>query len=232
MKMEFRVRSGPTQSQRKLLRQTLTFTSATSNNIMTTVLPITPRTPSSLLAALCLSPVLAPLNASHDSSPSTDIPRISLLSPAPAAPIVPAQAVPLTNEVVDLRSPLNHTVSFGRGSGPRLLSHNEARQLTLLMVEYLHPVRTSTKRLMQKSIDLAEILHRHGIRWDRQRRVMGIHIRSLWEQGLRLTGEEESVLRLSRPGPMESVFPLQALIMWTLADCAQHVHPKLIVQYH
>lgn len=56
---------------------------------------------------------------------------------------------------------------------------------------------------MQASIDLAEVLHENGIRWDRQRRVMGIHLHSIWEQGLRLVGGNEHVVRLARPGPME-----------------------------
>lgn len=171
---------------------------------MTSVLPILPRTPSSLLAALCLSPVLAPLNASQDLSQLTTMPHISLLPPTPpewqstAGPDSPEpENVPHTDP------PLTHTLSFRRGSQHRLLTSNEARQLTLFMAEHLHPVKASSKGLMQKSIHIAEVLHQQGIRWDRHRRVMGTHIRSIWEEGLRLSGGDKSILRLSQPGPME-----------------------------
>jgi hypothetical protein len=71
------------------------------------------------------------------------------------------------------------------------------------MTQYFLPPRGSSKNSMQASIELAEVLHHHGIRRDRQRRLMGIHLRGIWEQGVRLVGGNEHVVRLARPGPME-----------------------------
>lgn len=39
---------------------------------------------------------------------------------------------------------------------------------------------------MSESIRLAEELHEAGIRWDRRRRVMGMHLRGIWEEGEKL----------------------------------------------
>lgn len=169
---------------------------------MTTVLPITPRTPSGLLAALCLSPILAPLNASHDLSPFPSLPTISL------QPASPASIASLTESEFAAEQEHNAphvpvALQILPGSKHRLLNANEARQLTLLMSQYFLPARASSKDSMQASIELAEVLHLHGIRWDRQRRLMGIHLRGIWEQGLRLVGGSEHVVRLGRPGPME-----------------------------
>ena len=68
---------------------------------------------------------------------------------------------------------------------------NEARQLTLLLTQHLFSVRHSPKFLMRESIHLAEKLYGVGIRWDRHRRVMGLHLRGIWEEGQRLgTGKD------------------------------------------
>ncbi|WVQ97789.1 hypothetical protein IAU59_004903 [Kwoniella sp. CBS 9459] len=37
------------------------------------------------------------------------------------------------------------------------------------------------KGMMEKSIAVAEVLHDAGIRWDKSRRVMGTHLRGIWE---------------------------------------------------
>ncbi|OCF37602.1 hypothetical protein I316_00729 [Kwoniella heveanensis BCC8398] len=37
------------------------------------------------------------------------------------------------------------------------------------------------KGMMERSIECAEALHDAGIRWDRSRRVMGMHLRGIWE---------------------------------------------------
>ncbi|WVR04405.1 hypothetical protein IAU60_001407 [Kwoniella sp. DSM 27419] len=63
----------------------------------------------------------------------------------------------------------------------RPLTPLEARHLTLLLVQHLSPLK-GDKCLMAGSIDLAEKLHDAGIRWDRYRRVMGMHLRGIWEE--------------------------------------------------
>lgn len=70
----------------------------------------------------------------------------------------------------------------------RPLCLSEARQLTLLLRQSLFPVRAAPKNLMSESIRLAEELHAVGIRWDRRRRVMGMHLRGIWEEGEKLGG--------------------------------------------
>jgi hypothetical protein len=52
---------------------------------------------------------------------------------------------------------------------------------------------------MSGSIALAEKLDEAGIRWDKKRRVMGMHLRGIWEEGQRL-GNAKSV---GGHGPME-----------------------------
>jgi len=64
------------------------------------------------------------------------------------------------------------------------------------MVQHLYPVRTSSKGIMKASIDLAEKLHDTGIRWDQHRRVMGMHLRGIWEEGARLVGGIEKIATL------------------------------------
>jgi hypothetical protein len=74
----------------------------------------------------------------------------------------------------------------GQGGIYRALSTSEARQLTLVLHDKFWPVRTSAKGMMTTSICLAEELHSAGIRWDRRRRVMGLHLRGIWEEGEKL----------------------------------------------
>ena len=126
--------------------------------------PVTPHTPSGLLAALALSPTLG------SATPSA-LPTISFSPPTPP-PAIP-----------------HH----------RHLASNEARQLTLLLTQHLWPVRSSPRALMRESIALSERLHDAGIRWDRHRRVMGMHLRGIWEEGQRLAHGRV----LGGHGPME-----------------------------
>jgi hypothetical protein len=49
---------------------------------------------------------------------------------------------------------------------------------------------------MKASIELAEKLHDAGIRWDQHRRVMGMHLRGIWEEGARLVGGIEKIANL------------------------------------
>ena len=49
---------------------------------------------------------------------------------------------------------------------------------------------------MKASIELAEKLHDAGIRWDQHRRVMGMHLRGIWEEGARLVGGIEKIATL------------------------------------
>ncbi|WVF70096.1 hypothetical protein IAT40_004884 [Kwoniella sp. CBS 6097] len=92
----------------------------------------------------------------------------------------------------------------GVGDSHRRLTPIEARQLATYLTQQfsLQPKRdysettrssfsTSTKKkmnnaqkqkgMMEKSIESAEILHEAGIRWDKSRRVMGTHLRGIWE---------------------------------------------------
>jgi hypothetical protein len=63
---------------------------------------------------------------------------------------------------------------------------------------------------MKASIELAEKLHDAGIRWDQHRRVMGMHLRGIWEEGARLVGgiEKISNLDVEEQGVVEYVIVL------------------------
>lgn len=153
----------------------LSHASITNDVTMIARSPITPKTPSTLLAALALSPTLA----------MKDYSSIPVFSFSPATPNHPSPEI-LASTVVP---PQVH----------RNLATNEARQLTLLLTQHLFPVRHSPKGLMSESIALAERLHEAGLRWDRHRRVMGMHLRGIWEEGQRLgTGR-----MVGGHGPME-----------------------------
>jgi hypothetical protein len=91
--------------------------------------------------------------------------------------------------------------STPRPSSPspyRQLAPNEARQLSLLLTQHFWPNQTNPKTLMKSSIDLAEKLHEIGIRWDRHRRIMGTHLRTIWQEGKNLPGPRRKGL-----SPME-----------------------------
>jgi hypothetical protein len=138
-----------------------------------------PKTPSTLISALILSPSPSP---THPSTSSTH----SICSPSPATPDLDFGPSPNSPSVRPTY---------------RQLATNEARQLTLLLIQHLFPVRSSPKGLMQESIQLAEKLHDAGIRWDGKRRVMGLHLRGIWEESGRLG----KGLSLSSHGPIEYV---------------------------
>jgi hypothetical protein len=53
---------------------------------------------------------------------------------------------------------------------------------------------------MKASIKLAESLHESGIRWDQHRRVMGMHLRGIWEEGSRLVGGIDKIANLDAEG--------------------------------
>ncbi|KAI9635495.1 uncharacterized protein MKK02DRAFT_44185 [Dioszegia hungarica] len=125
--------------------------------------PITPHTPSDLFAALALSPGLA-------NTYPYDIPTLLISPPSPCLCAASPSPSPIFLKEIIYRP----------------LSLQEARQLTLLLHQSLFPVRTSPKGLMSESIRLAEELHEAGIRWDRRRRVMGMHLRGIWEEGEKL----------------------------------------------
>jgi hypothetical protein len=63
---------------------------------------------------------------------------------------------------------------------------------------------------MKASIELAGKLHDAGIRWDQHRRVMGMHLRGIWEEGARLVGgiEKISNLDVEEQGVVEYVIVL------------------------
>lgn len=123
-----------------------------------------PMTPAGSFATMSISD-------SRQTSPGWSIPTLVVSPPSPPPTLQPAQFIPPSTEPKD---------SF------RSLSLVEARQLTMLLHQALFPVRTSPKGMMTASIKLAEELHEAGIRWDRQRMVMGLHLKGIWEEGEKL----------------------------------------------
>ena len=152
--------------------------------------PLTPRTPSDIFAALALSPTVAvpsSLPVLHFSPPTaSSTSALSPFWPTSAA----TSASPISSSESQIHLPNIHH---------RALTSNEAKQLSMLLAQHLFPVRNSSKGLMKEAIDLAEKLHEAGIRWDTKRRVMGMHLRGIWEEGQRL-GNVRSV---GGHGPME-----------------------------
>jgi len=53
-------------------------------------------------------------------------------------------------------------------------------------MQHFFPVRHNPRELMRESIALASKLDQVGVRWDRMRKVMGMHLRGIWEEGQRL----------------------------------------------
>ncbi|WVQ68953.1 uncharacterized protein L199_007162 [Kwoniella botswanensis] len=168
-------------------------------------IPNSPRTPSALLSSLILSPrpqegisgmtipqslmeMLSPILPSSsfpfgDTSPSNgngddngiDSPNFPLpLSPSPS------------------RSHATRGSRRGRG-GPqkyRSLTSKESKQLAEILLSTFKPHKRNQKELMRVSIDLASKLDDCGIKWDKQRRVMGIHLRGLFEMGMKMRDEK------------------------------------------
>lgn len=123
---------------------------------------VSPRTPSDVFAAMALSPSMA-------------TPRPSAVLTLLICPPSPDLSAP-----PDCSSPVPETY--------RPLSTVEARQLTALLHARFFPLRSSARLLMSESIKLAEELHGAGIRWDRVRRVMGMHLRGIWAEGAKVDG--------------------------------------------
>ena len=93
-----------------------------------------------------------------------------------------------------------HTVPLPTKPTHRPLASNEARQLSLLLIQHFFPLRSHPRDMMRESIALAEQLHEAGIRWDTKRRVMGMHLRGIWEEGQRLAVSGRTI---GGHGPME-----------------------------
>ena len=89
------------------------------------------------------------------------------------------------DEKEDVDESMEESLGPKMENGVRPLTQAEARQLTLVMRTTLGPIaRTKgleSKEAMQGSIDLAHKMHMAGLRWDKRRRVMGIHLRGTWE---------------------------------------------------
>ena len=142
---------------------------------MTTFLrPISPKTPSDIFAAMVLSPTAATGQPAH-------IPLFSICPPTPPSSS-PFFTSPSTAGLPAPEPEPKEVVVH------RQLAANEARQLALLITQHLHPVRQSHSGLMRESIALAEKLHEAGVRRDKKRRVMGTHLRGVWEEGQRFGG--------------------------------------------
>ncbi|RXK42236.1 hypothetical protein M231_00595 [Tremella mesenterica] len=146
-----------------------------------------PTTPSGLMETLALSPI------------KSAVPTITLFPPTPDRPPSPIK--------IDLPPP--------KSVPHRPLASNEARQLTLLLTQHLWPIRTSSKGMMRESIALAEKLHEAGVRWDKHRRVMGMHLRGIWEEGQRLGNAR-------MPGGMS---PMDLYVQGSFLSIAEPPHP-------
>lgn len=85
----------------------------------------------------------------------------------------------------------------------RSLTIHEARQIhVLLQITFAgegkgknsgtsrNGIQGQGKAMMKESIKLAGRFHEVGLRWDRKRRVMGTHLRGVWE-GVEGLGEDE-----------------------------------------
>lgn len=157
--------------------------------LSTTHRPATLRTPVDFLAALTLSPrpEHQPERRSLMTFPSFTF-TVSPPSPTATEEVSPAaqEAAPDTPDEPSLVTAPPAAVQ--RRPSHRSLTPAEARQLTLLLTQELNPVRSSPKSLMGECIVLAEKLHEAGVRWDKHRRVMGMHLRGIWEEGCRWTG--------------------------------------------
>ncbi|WWD22036.1 hypothetical protein CI109_106524 [Kwoniella shandongensis] len=143
----------------------------------------TPRTPSEIFASLSLS----------TPSPSSIVPSFTISPPTPPDHLseskddIPSCHIRETSDLAQSQSndhaPNPQLTTTTRTPTHRPLTPKEAHHLTLLLTQHLFPHRNSAKQLMKESISLAEKLHEAGIRWDKVRRVMGTHLRGIWEEG-------------------------------------------------
>ncbi|KAK8846727.1 hypothetical protein IAR55_005814 [Kwoniella newhampshirensis] len=170
--------------------------------------PLTPRTPSDMFASLTLSTSNA---EAADMTPA--VPSFSISPPTPPNDTMGSTSTckkddrtsrvhrsPHLSSDHDLAkssdnqssstqsTPFNEFVHHTQNSTPKLrpiraLTPKEAHHLTLLLTQHLFPHRHNPKQLMKESIELAEKLHEAGVRWDKWRRVMGMHLRGIWEEG-------------------------------------------------
>ncbi|WWD00276.1 hypothetical protein V866_007185 [Kwoniella sp. B9012] len=168
-------------------------------------IPISPRTPSALLSSLILSPrpqegisgltisqslmeMLSPILPSSsfpfgDSSPSNENGDDSGID-SPNFPLPPSPSPSRSHKTRGGRR--------GRGGLEkyRSLTSKESKQLAEILLSAFKPHKKNQKELMRVSINLASKLDDCGIKWDKQRRVMGIHLRGLFEMGMRMRDGE------------------------------------------
>ncbi|OCF59110.1 hypothetical protein L486_03611 [Kwoniella mangroviensis CBS 10435] len=194
-------------------------------------IPLSPRTPSALLSSLILSP------RPQEGISGTIIPQslMEILSP-----ILPSSSFPSgfdfggtspsnqdgAGRGIDLPDfPLPPSPSLScshaiRGGGRRRgvadqyrsLTFQESKQLAEILVSTFKPHKKNPKELMRVSIDLASRLDDCGIKWDKQRKVMGIHLRGLFEMGMKMRDGEgmdmyvqgSFVTTAETPHPIES----------------------------
>ncbi|WVW78769.1 hypothetical protein I302_100731 [Kwoniella bestiolae CBS 10118] len=150
-------------------------------------IPLSPRTPSALLSSLILSP--------RPEVNGITLPQslMGMLSPTLPSSFPPNTSPSHPGEGVDLpRFPLPPSPApYPRQSRTRnkenyrSLTTRESQQLASILLSSLKPHKKNPKELMRASIELASKLDGCGIKWDKQRKVMGIHLRGLYEIGLR-----------------------------------------------
>lgn len=152
---------------------------------------LSPHTPCDMFAALALSPSLA--TAGHRSA----VAALHFSPPTPSATCTATNAgagAQMTSLPSPFYSPTSGDISAAVDDHSertdadythRPLTLGEARQLGLLLMQQLLPVRNDLKGTTRESILLADKLHDAGVRWDKHRRVMGLHLRSIWEEGQR-----------------------------------------------
>jgi len=168
---------------------------ASHDMAVTVALPpaLSPKTPCGIFAALALSPTVA---TGHASS----VPALHLSPPTPTATGTRTEGDELPSPFYSPAGSLMPISPDGlpTDAGPvhRRLALNEARQLGLLLMQQLFPVRNNVKGITRESILLADKLHDAGVRWDKLRRVMGMHLRGIWEEGQRF-GNGRGVTRHS-----------------------------------
>ncbi|ORX34354.1 hypothetical protein BD324DRAFT_143968 [Kockovaella imperatae] len=192
--------------------------------------PISAKTPTDLFATLALSPPLGSILPSA-------VPTIAFSPPTPPTAISLTQAQAylleqhLDSEGVDDRDKNGMSEDGGDSilpsasfnppptmPGPvhRPLASNEARQLSLLLTQHFFPLRSQPRSMMKESIHLAEKLHEAGIRWDTKRRVMGLHLRGIWEEGQKLSYTRTAI---GGHGPMD------LYVQGSFLSIAEEPHP-------
>lgn len=147
--------------------------------------PRTPRTPVDVFAALALSPI--PAGQPPSITPALPLPSFTISPPSPTSSCEsrPGRTGSVASPTTGSSSPSPVNPPPAPTGSHRPLTPAEATQLTLLLVQQLNPVSSSSKGLMGECISLAEQLHVAGVRWDKHRRVMGMHLRGIWEEGCR-----------------------------------------------